>query len=238
MDQADKFLREIDQFQALTGQSDRAISMGITGKPDLVRKVRESRRLPKGDNLAAAATYLNVPISRLIGLDEQPTETVVDRRIAYRPDGIRNDLPIQGTALGHNLSFDTEGGAEIEDTIFDPGEPIRHINRPAVLEGVRGAYAVYIQGESMSPRYEPGELAVVDPRKTAQLGDDVIVQLYGDPDTPDHDQVVSVLIKRLVRRSASWVELRQFNPDVRFKVDAARVRSIHRIVPIGDMLGA
>jgi phage repressor protein C with HTH and peptisase S24 domain len=39
-----------------------------------------------------------------------------------------------------------------------------------------------------------------------------------------------VLIKELVRRTASYIELRQFNPDVTFKIEVERVAKIHKVV--------
>lgn len=241
MDQAETVIAAIDDFQGRTGQSDRAISMAVTGKPDMVRKLRETRRPPRSETLQKLAEHLGMPIERMLGT-LRSNATLTDHRIEYRPQafgggGLR-DLPILGTALGHSLSFDENGGAEIEQTLLEPTEVIRNIARPAVLVEDPHAYAVYIQGDSMSPRYEPGELAVVSTRKAPQLGDDVIVQLTGSPEDGTGDEVVCVLIKRLVRRSASWVELRQFNPPCDFRVERARVRHIHRITPIGDMLGA
>jgi phage repressor protein C with HTH and peptisase S24 domain len=38
-----------------------------------------------------------------------------------------------------------------------------------------------------------------------------------------------VLIKRLVRRSAHFVELAQFNPPMTFRVPSERVAAIHRV---------
>jgi phage repressor protein C with HTH and peptisase S24 domain len=39
-----------------------------------------------------------------------------------------------------------------------------------------------------------------------------------------------VLIKRLVRRTGGYVELRQFNPDTTFRVETQRVAKIHRVL--------
>ena len=39
-----------------------------------------------------------------------------------------------------------------------------------------------------------------------------------------------VLIKELVRRSASVIELRQLNPAVTFAVDTSDVTAIHKVV--------
>jgi phage repressor protein C with HTH and peptisase S24 domain len=58
-----------------------------------------------------------------------------------------------------------------------------------------------------------------------------VVQLKGD-DTEDQyeERITAVLIKRLVRRSASFVELRQFNPDTTFRVGSERIAAIHKVI--------
>ncbi len=47
------------------------------------------------------------------------------------------------------------------------GDVIDMVDRPANLRGVPGAYAVYVVGASMEPRYHPGELVHIHPGKPA-----------------------------------------------------------------------
>jgi SOS-response transcriptional repressor LexA len=93
-------------------------------------------------------------------------------------------------------------------------------DRPAALAADTEAYAVTMVGESMWPRFRAGRRLLVSPASAAAVGDDVLVQLTGG----------EVLIKELVRRAASSVELRQFNPDVTFAVQAPKIAAIHKIV--------
>ena len=39
-----------------------------------------------------------------------------------------------------------------------------------------------------------------------------------------------VMIKELVRRTPAFVELRQFNPDVAFRVETSAIAAIHKVV--------
>lgn len=229
--------RNIQRLLTERSMTARDASLAATGKEDPIRDIARGR-MPNGERLAQIAEYFGTTSTALLSLDGVTDATAADVKVAPHQGRGTIDLPILGTALGHSLEFDTAGGIDIEQTIFEPGEVIRFIPRPAILAGAKEAYALYIQGDSMIYRFEPGDLAVVDPRKTPQLGDDVIVQLTGDPDSADRDRVVSVLIKRLVRRSASWIELKQFNPEVQFRVESSRVRSVHRIVRMGDLFGA
>lgn len=242
MEQVETILAAIDEYQAKTGESDRAISMAVTGKPDLLRKMRETPRVPKAETLVALAAHVGVPVMNWVGAAAVLTAgdgRLSDKPIAWRDPAGRGDLPILGTALGSDFFNAGNDTAEIEQTIFEPGEVIKYITRPAALVADPFAYAVYIQGDSMSPRYEPGEIAVATTRKPPQHGDDVIVQLLDDKGDGEEDaRIISVLIKRLVRRSASWVELKQFNPACTFRVPTDRIKHIHRITHIGDLLGA
>lgn len=238
MDKIDIFLERVEELRVQKNLSERALSLAA-GSVDMLRDARRYRRLPGSERLEKLADQLGVSVDYLMARSEAPdtitpNATVSEAKVAWRDPNGRNDLPILGTALGHTFFIDDNGHADIEQTILEPTEVIRYLPRPAVLAADQFAYALYIQGDSMSPRYEPGELAIASTKKPPQVGDDVIIQLTSE----DGHEVISALIKRLVRRSASWVELKQFNPAENFKVPTSRIRSIHRIVPVGDLLGA
>ena len=140
-------------------------------------------------------------------------------------------VPLVGTAMGG--SFDLDEHVELTELVM--GEVLDHIARPAHLATDARAYAVTIVGDSMAPRFEPGERAFASPRQGAGIGDDVIVQLRaaikGDLQDEDHaNRITMVLIKRLVKRSARELTLRQFNPDTTFTVPIERVAAIHKVV--------
>lgn len=231
------FFERLDQKLAETGKSDRAISMLVTGKPDLIRDCRRKNSIPSSNNLHKLAQILHVSTDWLLGGDvvEIPSDaTLREAPLDFKTQPPMADLPVLGTAHGGTvviLSGDRD--TEVEQTMFEPTQVIRYITRPRSLTGAKDAYAIYVEGESMYPRFGPGEMAVVDPRVPPRIGDDVIVQLSEN----GNDEITAILIKRLVRRSASFLELEQFNPATRFRVDSARVKRLHRICPAGDLLG-
>ena len=61
------------------------------------------------------------------------------------------------------------------------------------------------------------------------LLDYVIVQLRG-PDGNDGERIFRVLAKRLIRKTASYFELEQFDPPATFRVPREQVAHIHRII--------
>jgi phage repressor protein C with HTH and peptisase S24 domain len=126
-------------------------------------------------------------------------------------------------------SFDPE--RDIELTELDMAEVLDHVARPASLARDNEAYALTVIGDSMYPRFRPGRRVIVSPRAPVSIGDDVVVQLKGGAGEGEfRERVSTVLIKELVRRSATFIELRQFNPDVTFRVEQDRVAAIHKVV--------
>lgn len=137
-------------------------------------------------------------------------------------------IPVVGSAIGMN-SFDPE--RHIELTEVDMSDVLDHVARPASLARDREAYALTVVGDSMWPRFRPGRRVIVSPRAPVSIGDDVVVQLRGVDGDPEYrERVTVVLIKELVRRSPVFVELRQFNPDLTFQVEASRVAAIHKVI--------
>lgn len=129
------------------------------------------------------------------------------------------DIPVVGSAMGIK-SFDPDH--DIELTELDMDEVLDHVRRPASLARDGEAYALTVIGNSMWPRFRPGRRIIVSPRAPVVIGDDVVVQLRPAAGE-DLERVSLVLVKELVRRTDGYVELRQFNPDVTFRVDNARV---------------
>lgn len=68
----------------------------------------------------------------------------------------------------------------------------------------------------------------VSPTKRSEIGDDVIVQLrrpHGDD-----ERVTMVLVKELVRRSVTFVELRQHNRPETFKIATKEIAAMHKVM--------
>ena len=100
--------------------------------------------------------------------------------------------------------------------------PIGYTARPANLNGVRGAYAIYMVGDSMEPRYEQGWLLHVNPFKPPTRGRDVVVYKKGD----------AVLIKQFVRWEGDALVLHQLNPDEEMRVPRDEVMECHLVVGV------
>jgi len=85
-------------------------------------------------------------------------------------------------------------------------DPIELVPRAWYLKSVRDGSAVLVAGESMVPVFDPGDLAIVNPRLPFVRGKDVILV------TDEADCDFRPTINRLVRWTARDWHLHQCNP--------------------------
>lgn len=235
---AETFYERVAGRIAQLGTTDRAVSLLATdGKnPDLVRDLsRRPNSRPRNpvtiDRLAEALETTREYL--VYGRNEG--SVVPDKQTGYNapaspPFNLPRSLPVFGTAIGAELRFDHED--PIETHLIEQTEVIDWVRRPTMLEGRKDVYALYVAGSSMEPRYEPGDPVIVDPKRPPAPGDDVIVQIRAC----DGDEVQAALIKRLVRRTARHVELKQYNPPITFTVPLERIHAVHRVIPLRDVI--
>jgi phage repressor protein C with HTH and peptisase S24 domain len=132
------------------------------------------------------------------------------------------DVPVLGTAVGGN------GG----DFSLN-GDVVDRVRRPPGLIGNKGAFAVYVVGDSMEPRHYQGDLLYVDPRRPARSGDDVLIELKPlRPGEPGH-----AMVKQLVVQTPLRVVVRQFNPAKEVTIAGDKVLRVSLILKLADLLG-
>lgn len=115
-------------------------------------------------------------------------------------------------------------GSGIEVTEIRPNELIERVPRPVSLASDPDAFALAIVGDSMWPRFRLGRRVAVSPRAPVSSGDDVLVYVR------EEGAARRALLKQLVDRTSGHIELRQFNPDATFRIDAAEVDAIAKVV--------
>jgi phage repressor protein C with HTH and peptisase S24 domain len=224
-----------------------AASLAATEKPDLIRDI-ERGRMPNPSRLSSLAQVLGVSTDWLLGHDsgdglppappnvryEAPrpvTTNVSDPERPFRAMEHPRNMPVLGSALGTPVLFDGFD-VPVEAQLVEMGEVIDYVRRPPGVAHLTEAYALYIAGDSQSPRFNPGDLIYINPRRRAAIGDDVVVQITNGDGT-----VVTALIKRLVKRTPSAIVLEQFNPPLIFEVPINRVQAEHRVMTMLDLLG-
>jgi hypothetical protein len=164
------------------------------------------------------------------------TEAAPDPYLAFRGHDRPRDVPVLGTPSCGDFTVSVDGQEKHVETIdMDLDEVIEYVRRPIALDGRKDVYAIYPNGFSMIPKFEPGELQYVESRKPPSIGDYVVVQLKG-PDDQAGERVITALLKRLVKQGPDWVELEQFNPPLTFRVERRRIWRIHRILKLEEMV--
>lgn len=111
-------------------------------------------------------------------------------------------------------------GGDEQEMFLEDG-PIDHRPAPGFVANVRDAYAIYVVGESMTPMYRPGQLLYVNPHKPLMPGRGVVVTKLNR----------AVLIKELVKTTATAVFLREYQPKQRdFSIPHREIASAHMVV--------
>lgn len=246
------------ELARVVGTSQQNISNFLKGdvlKPSYWRKAAEALEIPEYvmesliDDAKKQGTFVNLPpaadseaMYRTLGarLNDMgiPTPSVKRPRpamamLSQPPLPTPNAIvqPQQGIVTTNKmLPVLGEAVGGVDGKYIFNGSIIDYVVCPPSLENVAGAYAVYIDGESMYPRYKAGETAWVHPNKPARRGDDVIVQIHPPEDdgSPPWGYV-----KEFVGWSGDRLVLNQFNPAGEIKFDRSEVVSIHPIVLSG-----
>ena len=186
---------------------------------DLKRHGNPSRRTL--EKLLTAAGLSIAEFEALRVTQESPRPIGNAGRVAEGGKGWRISSPAPVPVFETSLVGEWgEPGSCIAVHSIDRAMTVGEVDRPATMAADTVAYAIEISGTSMWPRFRNGRRLLVSPAAPVGIGDDVLVRLAGD----------KALIKELVGRSAALIELRQFNPDSTFQVDADSIRAIHKIV--------
>lgn len=123
--------------------------------------------------------------------------------------GSHKDLPILDRAQGGE-----EGNLSIEE------HPIDWTFRPADLQGVQGAFAVFVTGDSMEPKYRSQDIAYIHPKQRPMPGRYVLIE--------------TTTRGSFIKRFEGWQKDRlivwQFNPEKNLYFDRQEIRSLMTVI--------
>lgn len=222
----------LEKARGTMSQSELARLVGL--KPQSIQAIETpARNIQSSKAAPKMATILGVRLDWLLYGDgpmreEKPVGTPppreeIDPREPRSVElvGLKRDLPVRGRAVGG------------DDTWFEwNGEALDWIFRPPPLSSIRDAYAMLVDGQSMVPRYRPGETIYVNPIRPVRPGDCVVALLAPAAE----GEMARALVKELVSRSGNEVILRSLNPPGAkpIKLPAKAVLSLHKIVLSGE----
>lgn len=163
------------------------------------------------------AKIFNVPINKLRPAQHETflTKNTLQPQIAnaigevsFGPDTV----PIFGHANGSVDAVMISPDAEI-------GRALRHPNQ----QGLKNCFALFARGESMSPRYYPGDLIYVVGGKQVSKGQDCVVELNNSES----------FVKKFTSMTKDYVICSQLQPPGEWKRKLSEVKAIHAIVGRG-----
>jgi phage repressor protein C with HTH and peptisase S24 domain len=200
-------------------QADLARQLGLA--PSAVSRMLRGERQMKLLEAVQVAQFLGVSQDEVLrhAGDESATPPATEPGRRGRPPRAASAFPVPRHDQMPIKSAARGGG---EQQMYLEDGPIGYTPRPANLAGVRGAYAIYMVGDSMEPRYMAGWLLHVNPFKPPTRGRDVVVYKT--------DQ--AVLIKQFVSWSDDMLVLHQLNPDATLRIPRSEVAECHLIVGV------
>ncbi|AQT47862.1 XRE family transcriptional regulator [Bartonella choladocola] len=173
---------------------------------------------PHRDKLEAIAKATNVSLEWLLLGDKNAGE-YDSRQISDRP-AIKL-IPVYGQAVaGINGEFS-----------FD-GKKLFEVPCPPCLLNVENAYGVEVAGDTMSPRYEDGEIVYIDTVRRIKKDDYVVAKIM----MREEDSFPTVFIKRFIRHNEQELVLAQLNPAKELVFPHQHVLSVHYIALAGEGL--
>lgn len=149
-------------------------------------------------------------------LKDLPPRRISSASLLHGGLGTHGFVHVLGRAVGGT------GG----EYIFN-GDVVDYIPRPDHLKDVANPYAIYVDGDSMSPRFIQGEPVFVDPDiSNPRRGDIVIVQLFPRQEAENPRG----FIKEFWGWTPNHLIVRQLNPEMMIRYPREDVWKIHVVV--------
>jgi phage repressor protein C with HTH and peptisase S24 domain len=211
------FQQSLDRIGATQADLARHLRLAPSAVSRMLKGERQMRQL----ETVQIANFLRVSPEEVLrhAVAESPTQPGLElpRPGRGRPPTVSSgglprladSIPIRSAARGGR-----------DQAMFLEDGPIGYTARPSNLSGVRAAYAIYMVGDSMEPRYEPGWLLHVNPFKPPTRGRDVVVYKKGQ----------AVLIKQFVGWEGDTLVLRQLNPAETLRIPRPEIEEFHLVV--------
>jgi phage repressor protein C with HTH and peptisase S24 domain len=160
-------------------------------------------------------------VAEILGLDELALRQL-GPNLRFMYDRIQ-EVPARGAAAWIPVYGHAVGGKDGEFVLS--GNQVSEVLAPPTLSHVRDAYAVYVVGDTMEPRYFAGETVFVNPRLPISRGSFVVAQISkGEEPEP------RAYVKRFLSQDGKRLRLEQYNPKKILEFPASTVVAIHRIV--------
>jgi phage repressor protein C with HTH and peptisase S24 domain len=149
----------------------------------------------------------------------QPDEQITLPNATERPP----DILVYRTGMGPSAA----GG----DFTMSVSEVALRVRRPPKLADRTDIYGLFVRGDTMAPRYENGELILLETGPPPRKHDHVVVRLKADK-----DDLHCAYLKLLVSWVGDKIELRQYNPEKTITLNTGDVDAVHRVMTTQDLV--
>lgn len=123
-------------------------------------------------------------------------------------------LPVFGTAAA---------GAEQGAFQISSGGPIDYVFRPMSLQHNQDAFAIYVEGISMEPKFEAGDLIFIDSHRAPRPYDYVVIELLNEQGERE------AFIKRYLGQKDGHIICMQYNPHKERYYPVENIIKLHRV---------
>jgi phage repressor protein C with HTH and peptisase S24 domain len=176
---------------------------------------------PSRKKVGKLAQILRVPVSWLV-TDEDAQQAAREPAGPTTIAALPIDVPVLGVAVGGN-----DGDFRLNGQVVD------YVRRPPGIASLKNVYGLWLVGESMSPWNKDGDLIYVSPARPPVVGDHVVVQLQ---DTADGEPGLA-MVKLLIGKTPTQLKLGQYNPTREFNLALTKVKSVHKVLSLRELLG-
>lgn len=222
----DDLINVLKQGLTRRGKTQRGLARAIGVDDSAVSRILKGERQIKATEMQKALAYLEMPPPGSESpADAMPTQTLREKALPALAEigSWPRDVPILGVTVGGDNA----------DFLLNTGEIVDYAKRPAAIANNRRAFALYVQGTSMSRWRDPGNLVYLDPIRPAKPGDHVVVECRPDGDGDGHP----AFLKEFVSKTATKLRLRQYNPEGPYELNLSRVINIFRVIEWEELLG-
>ena len=175
---------------------------------------------PHRETLLELGKIFKTPVGIILG--ENPNAHRQKGAPPANLNAMPTDVPVYGVAVGGS-----SGDFRLNGQVID------YVRRPPGVTRARNTYALWVVGDSMAPWNKDGDLIYVTSARPPGAGDYVVVQMN---DESDGSPGLS-MVKQLVGKTPTQLKLLQHNPEKEFSVALSKVKAVHKVLSLRELLG-
>jgi phage repressor protein C with HTH and peptisase S24 domain len=195
----------------------------------------EGGRVDRPKRLMEIARHLDVSEDWLLGLSDQMARNAAADEARVRAEPNASAPEYREFDTSEKIPVYGEAVAGDDGRFIMNGQKIADVFCPPPLVGIKGAYAVYVHGDSMEDRYYAGETVWLHPYLPVRRNEFVVAQIRSDAEGEPPLSFVKQFVSRSKREG---LVLRQLNPpqgaDELLRFPDELVFSVHKIVFSGQ----